>query len=286
MGEEALLRYDLHSHSTASDGVLAPAALVARARLAGLDGLALTDHDSVDGIAEALAAAAAAGLELIPGIELSLQVGPRDVHLLGYWIDHSSAELRAVLAELRDMRQARAERIVAKLRALGCAVELADVLAEVGDGNPGRPHVAKALLACGDVASLEEAFERFIGDDGPAYEPKRLMEPERGFALLARHGAVPVLAHPALCDYAPLLPRFVALGLKGLEVDHPKQSVLERERLREECRRWGLLATGGSDFHQPASAGRDLGAEGVAGDTLAALRTLRPGRLDPPETMG
>lgn len=280
------MRYDLHSHSTASDGVLAPAALVRRARLAGLDGFALTDHDSVDGIAEALDAAAREGLELIPGIELSLQVGQRDVHLLGYWIDHESAALRAVLVELREMRHARAERMVAKLRALGCAIELADVLAQADGGNPGRPHVAKALIARGDVASLEEAFERYIGDEGPAYEPKRLMDPERGFALLATYGAVPVLAHPMLSDYAPLLPRFVALGLKGLEVDHPKQSVLDRERLRAECRQWGLLATGGSDFHQPGSAGRELGAEGVAGETLAALRALRPARLDPPRTIG
>jgi predicted metal-dependent phosphoesterase TrpH len=246
--------------------------------------LALTDHDSVDGIAEAQAEAARLDLELIPGIELSLQVGVRDVHLLGYWIDHTSAELRAVLAELRGMRHARAERMVAKLRALGCAIEMADVLAQAGEGNPGRPHVAKALVARGDVGSLEEAFERYIGDEGPAYEPKRLMDPERGFALMARHGAVPVLAHPALCDYEPLLPRFTALGLKGLEVDHPKQSVLEREQLRAQCRRWGLLATGGSDFHQPGSASRELGAEGVAGSTLAALRALSPRgqRLDPP----
>jgi len=242
----------------------------------------------VDGIAEAQAEAERLGLELIPGIELSLQVGERDVHLLGYWIDHANAELRAVLAELRGMRHARAERMVAKLRALGCAVELSDVLALAEGGNPGRPHVAKALVARGDVASLEEAFERYIGDEGPAYEPKRLMDPERGFALLARHGAVPVLAHPALCDYEPLLARFSALGLKGLEVDHPKQSVLERERLRAQCKQWGLLATGGSDFHQPGSASRELGAEGVTGSALAALRALRPrpAHLDHPGGLG
>ena len=219
---------------------------------------------------------------------MSLQVGSRDVHLLGYWIDHESAELRGVLAELRGMRHARAERMVAKLRALGCAVELADVLTQADGGNPGRPHVAKALIARGDVGSLEEAFERYIGDEGPAYEPKQLMDPERGFALMASHGAVPVLAHPALCDYEPLLPHFTALGLKGLEVDHPKQSVLERGRLRAQCSTWGLLATGGSDFHQPGSANRELGAEGVAGSTLAALRALRApsARLDRPEGLG
>ncbi|MEZ4395359.1 MAG: PHP domain-containing protein [Candidatus Krumholzibacteriia bacterium] len=283
------MRYDLHSHSTASDGVLSPARLVSRAAWAGLDGLALTDHDCVDGVDEALAAADEHGLELIPGIELSVQVDGRDVHVLGYWIDHASDTLRGILLELTAMRHRRAERMVDLLQSLGCAVTYGDVLEQAGDGNPGRPHVAKALLARGEVSSLEDAFARYIGDDGPAYVPKTLMDPERGFALLAEYGAVPVWAHPALTDYEPLLERFVSLGLKGLEVDHPKHSVLDREQLRARCRELGLVATGGSDFHQPGSGARDLGAEGVASEALAALRALRPagrGRLDRPGGMG
>ncbi len=270
------MRYDLHSHSSASDGVLSPAQLVRRAATAGLDGLALTDHDTVAGIAEAMETAEDLGIELIPGIELSLQVGDRDIHMLGYWIDHEDPDLVASLAELADMRHRRAERMVEKLVAMDMELHYDDVLEQAGDGNPGRPHVAKALLARGHVRSLEDAFERLIGDAGPAYVPKSLMNVERGFSLLTRHRAVPVFAHPALCDYEALLPEFLSRGLVGLEVNHPKHSGPERQRLAAHCNRLNLLATGGSDFHMPGAASRALGAEGVAGDLLAALRARRP----------
>lgn len=273
------LRYDLHSHSTASDGVLSPSALVERAARVGLDGLALTDHDCVDGIPAALAAAADLGIELIPGIELSVQVGERDIHVLGLWIEHEDTTLRRVLAELSGMRRDRAGGMVARLRELGHAIEMEDVLAQSGDGNPGRPHVAKAMVARGIVASLEEAFERYIGDDGPAYVPKSLMGIDRGFELFRTYRAVPVFAHPGLCDYEPLLDPFIARGLKGLEVDHPKHNPPERERLRRLCRERGLVPSGGSDFHHPGAASRELGVEGVNGETLAALRAQRPGGL-------
>ncbi len=270
------MRYDLHCHSNASDGVLSPVQLVRRAAAAGLDGLALTDHDTVAGIAEAMEAAEHLGIELIPGIELSIQAGERDIHMLGYWIDHEDPDLVASLAELGDMRRSRAERMVAKLVAMGLELHYDDVLEQAGEGNPGRPHVAKALLARGQIRNLEEAFVRLIGDDGPAYVPKSLMNVERGFSLLTRHRAVPVFAHPALCDYEALLPEFLSRGLVGLEVNHPKHSKPERQRLAAHCKRLNLLATGGSDFHMPGAASRALGAEGVAGDQLAALRARRP----------
>ncbi len=270
------MRYDLHSHSSASDGVLSPAQLVRRAATAGLDGLALTDHDTVGGIAEATEAAESLGIELIPGIELSIQVGDQDIHMLGYWIDHEDPDLVAALAELADMRQRRAELMVEKLVAMGMELHYDDVLEQAGEGNPGRPHVAKALMARGHIHSMEEAFERFIGDDGPAYVPKSLMDIERGFKLLARHRAVPVFAHPALCDFEALLPEFISRGLAGLEVHHPKHTELQRKRLTAICAELDLVATGGSDFHMPGAASRAIGAEGVAGDVLAALRARRP----------
>lgn len=242
----------------------------------GLDGLALTDHDCVEGVEEALAAAVDCGLDLIPGIELSIQVGVHDIHVLGYWIEHRDPELRRILAELVDMRHRRAERIVEKLGELGMELDFADVLAQADGGNPGRPHIAKALLAHGHIGHFDEAFERYIGDEGPANVPKSLMDPTRGFALFKRFGAVTVFAHPALCDYESHLPRFLALGLNGLEADHPKHTAPERQRLREHCRRLDLVATGGSDFHMPGASSRELGAEGVAGETVAALRALRP----------
>ncbi len=270
------MRFDLHCHSNASDGVLDPAQLVRRAAAAGLDGLALTDHDTVSGIPEALNAAASTDIELIPGLELSIQVGEKDIHVLGYWIDHEDPSLIEALAELGDMRKRRAERIVAKLVAMGLDIHYDDVIEQAGDGNPGRPHVAKALMARGHIHSVEEAFERFIGDDGPAYVPKSLMDIERGFKLLARHRAVPVFAHPALCDFEALLPEFISRGLAGLEVHHPKHTELQRKRLTAICAELDLVATGGSDFHMPGAASRAIGAEGVAGDVLAALRARRP----------
>jgi len=255
--------------------VLSPTELVQRAARNNLDGLALTDHDCVDGIEEALEAAAEVGIELIPGIELSVQVGERDIHLLGYWIDHRDPELHHILVELGEMRHNRAERMVEKLQKLGMAIDYDDVLSQAGDGNPGRPHVAKALVARGQIHSLEEAFESYIGDDGPAYVPKSLMNPERSFELMERFGGVPVLAHPALTDYERLLPEFVQRGMVGLEVDHPKHTAVQRDRLRSQCAQLGLVPTGGSDFHMAGASSRELGAEGVAGDTLAELRSRR-----------
>ena len=255
--------------------MLSPTELVKRAARNNLDGLALTDHDCVDGIEEALAAAEDVGIDLIPGIELSVQVGERDIHMLGYWIDHRDPELHRILKELGEMRHNSAERMVSRLQDLGLHIDYADVLEQAGDGNPGRPHVAKALVARGQIHSLEEAFVSYIGDDGPAYVPKSLMDPQRSFDLMKRYGGVPVFAHPALTDYERLLPDFVERGMVGLEVDHPKHTAVQRDRLRAQCRELGLVATGGSDFHMPGASNRELGAEGVAGDTLAELKARR-----------
>jgi predicted metal-dependent phosphoesterase TrpH len=270
------LRYDLHAHTNASDGVCSPEELVRLARKAGLQGLAVTDHDTVAGVAAAEEAAAELGLELIPGIELSIQTDAQDIHVLGYWIDHRAPELRAALAELFTMRERRVRTMLDKLADLGYALDYEEVSDQVGGGIPGRPHVARALVARGYVEYGEEAFERFIGNDGPAYVPKSLMDPERGFALLRRFGAVPVLAHPGLTDYPRFLDRFIALGLAGLEVDHPKHDLVARAELRALCRERDLVATGGSDYHFPGPPHRDLGSQGVSGETLAALRARRP----------
>jgi len=275
------LRYDLHAHTKASDGLLSPGALVQHAAECGLSGLAITDHDTVEGVAEAIAEGQLFGIEVIPGIELSIQAGDEDVHMLGYWIDHESPDLTQILRELFEMRLSRAGDMVARIVELGYPIDLADVLDQAGDGAPGRPHVGKALLSRGHVASLEEAFERFIGDGRPAFVPKSRMDPERGFTLLRRFGAVPVWAHPALVDHRRHLPAFIELGLAGLEVDHPKQDLHERAALRAVCREHDLIATGGSDFHGFGTANRGLGSHGVSAATLSLLRARRPAPATP-----
>jgi predicted metal-dependent phosphoesterase TrpH len=269
------VRYDLHVHSTASDGAYAPAAVVRMAAEAGLTGMALTDHDTVAGVAEAVAEGRRLGVEVVPGIELSLQAGDEDIHLLGYWIEYEDPALLAVLDELFAMRVERARGMAARLGDHGRDLDLDAILDEAGGGAPGRPHVARAMVRRGLVGSMEEAFADWIGNDGPAFVPKSLMDPRRGFQLLRRFGAVPVYAHPGLTAWRNHLTGFTVMGLQGLEVDHPKQGLAVRAELREVCRTQGLVATGGSDYHESVSAARALGAEGVSGATVAELRARR-----------
>ncbi len=270
------MRYDLHSHSTASDGVLTPTDLVRLAAKNGLTGFALTDHDTVAGIPEAAAEAERLGIDLIPGIELSIQAGDQDVHVLGYWIDYESVELQEVLADIFRMRERRTEKMVELLAELGHPIPLDDVRAEAGGGSPGRPHVARAMVKHGVVGSIDEAFGRFIADGGPAFAPKSEMDANRGFEILHRFGALSVMAHPCLVDYHAFLPEFLELGLGGLEVDHPKHGEFERQALRDLCTRHDLVETGGSDFHLPGLPSRNLGSHCVAGETVAEMRGRRP----------
>jgi 3',5'-nucleoside bisphosphate phosphatase len=266
------MRFDLHAHTTASDGALTPVELVRLAREQGLDGLAITDHDTVKGVEPAMTEGAELGLEVIPGIELSIQHEGADLHVLGYFIKHHSDTLAGVLAELHQMRVERIRETVHLIRGLGHWIEFEQIMAETGGGAPGRPHIAKAMVKQGIVGSMEEAFEGYIGDGGVAFVPKSQMGIERGMALLLSFGAAPVLAHPVTVDYESVIPSLVELGLVGLEVNHPKQIPILRQRLNELCRTTGLVATGGSDFHFHGMKSRALGAEGVSGQGLQALR--------------
>jgi len=269
------LRYDLHMHSTASDGALSPEQLVRLALESGVNGIALTDHDTVEGLDETGRLAEAAGLRFIPGIELSIQEKDEDVHMLGYFIQ-PSAELREILSEISEMRLRRAERMVEKLSEIDKPIEMEAVLRQAAGGEVGRPHVAAVLVEAGHAKSSQGAFDLYIGNDGPAYVPKSMMDAERGMNLLRRFGAVPVMAHPALYDYKKVLPRFLDLGLVGLEVDHPSQSLWQRAELRALAGELGLLCTGGSDFHAPGHPKKILGSHGVSAETLAALEGRRP----------
>jgi predicted metal-dependent phosphoesterase TrpH len=242
---------DLHSHTLHSDGVLSPAALVELAQSQGVRVLGLTDHDTLAGLPAAVARGRELGVEVVPGIELSVEEDGRDIHLLGYFVSRPGF-LEAALAEIQRSRRQRAREIVERLGRLGVHVRYADVEQRARGGVVGRPHVAEEIVACGHAATLNEAFDRWIGTGGPAYVPKRTVSLVEGVEMLRRAGAVPVVAHPGVSDCDDLLPRFHDQGVQGLEVWHPQHGERLVRFYLQKARQYGLVPTGGSDFHREA----------------------------------
>jgi predicted metal-dependent phosphoesterase TrpH len=240
-------RADLHAHSTASDGELTPAALVHYARERGLSALALTDHDTVDGIDAAIQAARGTALEIVPGVELSCDVPQTEVHVLGYFIRWHDSNFEGMLLKFREGRYGRAEKMVKKLTALGAPITFERVKQIAGDASIGRPHVAQALVEAGHVATVSEAFERYIGRTGPAYVERFRLTPEDAVALILRAGGVPVLAHPR--DVTHFIEPLVKVGLIGLEAQYGMYDDATRTELIHWAQRYDLIVTGGSDFH-------------------------------------
>lgn len=249
---------DLHAHSTASDGSQAPAAAVAAAHAAGVAALALTDHDTLGGIAEARAAAEPLGLRLVPGVELSVHHLDHEVHLLGLHIRDVDA-MQDELEVYRTRRTARAVSIVGKLNALGVHVNMDAVLAQAAGGAVGRPHVAKALIAQGAVRDAREAFDRYLGAGKPAYVGKERLEIAEGIALIHRAGGIAVLAHPAGEGRREVLEPLAAAGLDGVEIRHPSHSAEDIRRLTALAEFLSLVPSGGSDWHGATKGGRVLG---------------------------
>ena len=246
------MRIDLHVHSNASDGTDPPAEVMRRAALAGLDVVALTDHDTVAGLAEARAAAGP--VTLLPGMELSCRLDGRSLHMLAYLFDPDQPELAAELARIRDDRVLRARAMVDKLAGLGVDISWEQVAAIAGEAVVGRPHIARAMAASGAIASPREAFTRdWIADGGRAYVDRYALDPTRAIGLVREAGGVAVLAHPRagrdtwVTDEQ--ITRLAAAGLAGVEVFHPDQSDAERARLLALASRLSLVATGGSDDH-------------------------------------
>lgn len=241
---------DLHIHSRYSDGALDPAAIVREAARAGLAAVSVTDHDTVAGQAEALEAARAESMEVLTGIELSIEEDGLDLHILGYCFDHRDEALLLRLAGLERRRVERIAEMVDLLRGAGATLTLDEVLAEAGEGTVGRPHVAKVLMRRGLIGAFQEAFDRWIGNGGPCYVPKVVLDLEEVVALIRGAGGVPVWAHPggAVRDPA-LLRRIVSAGVRGLEAWHPNHSAAVTALVIDEARALGLLCTGGSDYH-------------------------------------
>lgn len=247
MPDSLSARVDLHAHSTASDGELTPAALVQYARERGLSALALTDHDTVDGLDAAIQAARGTGLELVPGVELSCDVPKNEVHILGYFINWHDANFQTMLAKFRDGRYGRAEKMTKKLTTFGAPITFERVRQIAGDASIGRPHVAQALVEAGHVATISEAFERFIGRNGPAYVERFRLTPEDAVALILRAGGVPVLAHPR--EVTQYIEPLVKVGLIGLEALYGMYDEATRADLIRRAEQSDLIVTGGSDFH-------------------------------------
>lgn len=273
------MRIDLHTHSLVSDGTDAPAELVQKAQVAGLDVVALTDHDTFDGLDEAAAAGERLGVRLVRGMELSCSRQGNSVHVLAYGVDPASPELSAEMARVRDGRLGRLGGVLAKLAALGVPVSEAEVMAQVGSSpSVGRPHIADALIKAGHVRDRQEAFDRFLADGGPAHVPRYTIEVERGIDLVHQAGGLAVIAHPWGRGREHVLPQSVleALAhdhqLDGIEVDHQDHDGDVRRRLRIVADSLGLLATGSSDYHGSGKLDHDLGCNTTDPEVFAEIQ--------------
>jgi predicted metal-dependent phosphoesterase TrpH len=277
---------DLHTHTSRSDGVLAPGELVRQARAAGLECIALTDHDSLAGVEEALAAGSGVGLRVIAGVELSVRDAERnDEHLLGWFIDPSSAVLQAYLAELQDSRRAMAAQTLKLLAGLGVPVS-AERVAELAAGAVvTRPHIARAMVEAGHVGSEREAFERYLGTGQPASAERPSPSPERAIGAIRSAGGVAGLAHPVFeqdgnarerrASVAVRVDRLAEQGLAAVECFYPDASDALRVDLARLAATRGLVATGGTDYHGPEKAPfAPLGTVTAPPDTVQALERL------------
>ena len=271
---------DLHAHTTASDGTYAPAELVEEAVRRGLRVLAITDHDSTEAVGPALAAARAhPTLEIVPGIEINTEVEGAEVHVLGYFLDHAAAWLRELMREFREERAARVGRIGERLAALGMPIDPAEVLALVREGSAGRPHVAQIMVQKRYVATVREAFDRYLRAGGPAYVPHRKLTVRQACELIHRAGGVPVMAHPGFNPAAETLIRDLAGErlLDGVECYYAEHTPEQTAHFVGLCRELGLVTTGGSDFHGPAVRAATLGHPAVPWAAWEDLRR-RAGR--------
>ena len=273
-GLRAIGEVDLHCHSTASDGFVSPTELVAKALSAGLRVVALTDHDTVDGVTEAQAAAAGTGLEIIPGIELSSDSGHNELHILGYFVDQDSSRLNEHSRWCQEKRVDRIGRMCQRLTKLGMPLSFDEVQELSGAGSVGRPHIARAMIARGYVDSIGDAFNRYIATGRPAFIPRENVSPAQVIAVINDANGVAVLAHPLFTtNYERLLPGLREDGLTGLEAYYGEYDQPSRERLASVARRHGLIPTGGSDYHGDGyKAGLSLGSVVVPPSMVNELR--------------
>jgi predicted metal-dependent phosphoesterase TrpH len=265
---------DLHIHTTCSDGIDRPEEIPGLAEKAGLKAVAITDHDTVRAIERALQAASPLNIEVIPGVELSTMLNDSEIHILGYFMDWQNRAFGEKMRELKEGRLFRAKKMVARLKKLGINLHLDQVLQIAGEGVVGRPHIADALVREGVVSSYSEAFNRYIGQNGPAYVSKRLLSPVEAIDLIGRAGGVPVLAHPATMHKDEFIPLLVKWGLKGIETVHPMHTPQLIRHYKEISQRYNLVCTGGSDYHGKDRLLSGIGKYKVTYQTVETLKRL------------
>ncbi len=263
---------DLHMHTTCSDGLLSPEALLQNVRKSGVVAFAVTDHDDLNGYWVIKELLGPGDPELIPGVELSVSAGEDDVHMLAYLFDPANDEFVAALAHFKEKRNLRGQMIVEKLQGIGIEIPFEAVEETAGGAVIGRPHIAETLHRLRAVSSYQEAFDRYIKKDGPAYVPKAFFEPREAIEMVHQAGGLTVLAHPMIDNMLRHLPMLVSLGLDGLEVRHPSHTPSDTDRLTKIAAREGLLRSGGSDFHGREGRHGQVGSQHVPLEFLDAMR--------------
>lgn len=270
---------DLHSHSTASDGTLSPDAVVAAAHGAGLRALALTDHDTLAGVPLATVTGQALGIRVVPGVELSAHYGQGEIHVLALHVTRLGL-LESRLETLRAGRKVRASRIVDQLQSLGLDVTLEMVMMEAGDASVGRPHVARALIHAGSVRDFREAFDRYLGAGRPGFVPKERLEVADSIAMTHEAGGLAIWAHPGSDGRRARLEPLVEAGLDGVEVRHPSHLAEDVNRLGALVDFFGLVPSGGSDWHGLAEGPRTIGSMQIPAAWLDRQDALVASRLE------
>lgn len=285
-----MIEVDLHLHTTFSDGNLSPTELVRLCTNRGLNAIAITDHDSTDGLPEALAIAdELTGITIIPGIELSTDVPGAEIHLLGYFVDHMDPLLQNTLMRLRDSRQKRAQDMVKKLNVMGISISWERVQEISGDGAIGRPHIAQAMVEKGYVKYPRDAFTEYLGRNGSAYVEREKISPASATEMVVQFGALPVMAHPtyfmggtdadAIAKLKRTLFELKEAGLVGMEVYYGDYSIEKIELLAAIANELSLIPCGGSDYHASGNPNEpEPGSVGPPIETLRALESLRQTR--------
>ena len=273
------LKADLHTHSTASDGINEPKENVRLAKEQGLAAFSITDHDTISGIDETVETGKKAGIEIVPGIEISTLDKGQDVHILGYFIQYKNKDFLIALDELKKVRKKRNGMMIEKLNKLGIQITMDQVKAKLrkGNDNIGRPHIGEVLIEQGIVGSLEEAFEEYLGRGGKAFINPVRISPEEGIDIIKKAGGVPVLAHPGLYDDDQLIVRLIKYGISGIEVYHPEHDEKDKLKYRQLTEKYKLLFTGGSDFHGSRNGKvyhSPIGSETVPYEVVKKLKEL------------